>query len=301
LLPKISIIIPVYNVSLYLRTCINSLINQTLKEIEIICINDGSTDNSLQILKEYALIDPRIKVINQKNKGAGVARNEGIKQATGKYLICLDADDFFEKNMLECMYNIAQKDKSDRVVCSFYMYDNRIQKDVEIITPSIPKNKTSPLNTKDTKDNLFNISFGVAWIELYKMDTIKNNNITFGNWSYCEDSLFVWHATAFSKKTSLINTPFIHYRFWNEKQATFSLNNQKKIIGLSKTFTSLYNIFNQKNIYNSYKEAYILRLIESIKYELDNGWDNDCVNSLLSLLPPSIVKEYTNYIKTSKA
>ena len=97
--PKVSVIIPVYNVEQYLRECLNSVIKQTLKEIEIICVDDGSTDNSLDILKEYAEKDHRITIITQKNLHAGVARNAGLSIAKGEYLSFLDSDDFFELNL----------------------------------------------------------------------------------------------------------------------------------------------------------------------------------------------------------
>jgi glycosyltransferase involved in cell wall biosynthesis len=98
--PTISIIIPVYNAEKYLNKCLESVINQTLKDIEIICINDGSTDNSLDILQKYAKQDNRFIIINQDSSGAGVARNAGLDKAQGEYLAFLDSDDFFELDML---------------------------------------------------------------------------------------------------------------------------------------------------------------------------------------------------------
>ena len=93
---KVSVIIPVYNVEPYLKQCMDSVVGQTLKDIEIICVDDGSTDGSLDILREYAAEDNRIQIIEQKNAGAGAARNNGMRHATGKYLSFLDSDDFFE-------------------------------------------------------------------------------------------------------------------------------------------------------------------------------------------------------------
>lgn len=111
---KISVIIPVYNTELYLKECLDSVINQTLKEIEIICINDGSTDNSSEILKEYQGKDNRVVVINQENKGLSEARNSGLKIAKGEYILFLDSDDFYYKNSsLEEVYNRIKSDKSD--------------------------------------------------------------------------------------------------------------------------------------------------------------------------------------------
>ena len=112
---KVSVIIPVYNVEPYLKQCMDSVVGQTLKDIEIICVDDGSTDGSLDILREYAAEDNRIQIIEQKNAGAGAARNNGMRHATGKYLSFLDSDDFFEPRMLEKAYDLVEKDQADFV------------------------------------------------------------------------------------------------------------------------------------------------------------------------------------------
>ena len=113
---KVSVINPVFNVEPYLKQCMDSVVGQTLKDIEIICVDDGSTDGSLDILKEYATEDSRIQIIEQKNAGAGAARNNGMRHATGKYLSFLDSDDFFEPRMLEKAYDLAEKDQADFVI-----------------------------------------------------------------------------------------------------------------------------------------------------------------------------------------
>lgn len=106
-MPKVSIIIPVYNVEKYLRECLDSVIQQTLQDIEIICVNDGSTDNSLQILKEYAQNDSRIKIIDKPNSGYGQTMNVGMQNATGEYIGIVEPDDYVELDMFETLYNTA--------------------------------------------------------------------------------------------------------------------------------------------------------------------------------------------------
>ena len=112
---KFSIIVPVYNVELFLRECLDSIENQTFKGFEVICINDGSTDGSLSILQEYAAKDSRFKVISQENQGQGVARNNGIDIAQGEYLLFIDPDDFIEPNMLEIIYKKFQQTDAEIV------------------------------------------------------------------------------------------------------------------------------------------------------------------------------------------
>ena len=113
---KVSVIIPVYNGESYLEQCLDSIIGQTLKEIEIICVNDGSKDRTQQILEKYAEKDSRIQIINQENGGAGAARNAGLRIARGEYLSILDGDDFFEPDMLEKAYKKAKESRAELLV-----------------------------------------------------------------------------------------------------------------------------------------------------------------------------------------
>ena len=116
------------------------------------------------------------------------------------------------------------------------------------------------------------------------------------SWAYSEDSFFVWQAVACSQKTSFIQTPFVYYRFWNEKQATLRLNDKEKSFGLNKTFSNLYQVFQKKGIYEKYKKAFALRLYESIQYEVDNGWDEEKVTTFLSSLPKAVQKDYADFL-----
>ena len=115
---KVSLVVPIYNSSMYLNKCIDSLVNQTLKDIEIILINDGSTDKSEKIIKEYN--DKRIKYISKKNEGIGKTRNRGIKEATGEYIAFVDSDDYLNEHFCEYMYKKASTDNCDLVICNFF-------------------------------------------------------------------------------------------------------------------------------------------------------------------------------------
>lgn len=119
---KVSVILPVYNGEKYLKQCLDSICSQTLKEIEILCVDDGSTDHTAEILADYAKKDERIRVIHQANAGAGAARNNGLRQASGEYLSFLDADDFFEPDMLERAYAKAKEEDAQIVVFASDQY-----------------------------------------------------------------------------------------------------------------------------------------------------------------------------------
>ena len=128
-MPKVSVIIPVYNVEKYLSECLDSVVNQTLKDIEIICVNDGSPDGSAEILEEYAQKDNRIKVITQENRGVSEARNSGLKIASGEYIAFLDSDDYIDLKFFEQLYKRGIESNSDVVVCeNIYRFSGNKQK-----------------------------------------------------------------------------------------------------------------------------------------------------------------------------
>ena len=122
---KVSVIMPIYNAYDYLRPAMDSVIYQTLKEVEIICIDDGSTDHSLDIIKEYQKADPRIRIVTENNAGPAIARNKGLVRARGKYVIFLDADDFYEPTLLESLYELSEEKELDIAVTDYDIYNNR--------------------------------------------------------------------------------------------------------------------------------------------------------------------------------
>ena len=161
--PKISVILPVYNVEKYLSECLDSIVNQTLKEIEIICVNDGSTDNSFTILKEYASKDNRIKIIDKENEGQGYARKLGLDNASGEYILFCDSDDYYaELTAFEELYNYIEKVKIDVVIFNHYR-ENKLKGYRENRVDKYPKiEKFSYLDI----DNLF-FFFFFLWLKLY--------------------------------------------------------------------------------------------------------------------------------------
>ena len=157
---KVSVIIPVYNAEQYLRQCLDSVVGQTLKDIEIICVDDGPQDNSVAILKEYAARDSRLRLIREKNRGAGAARNQGLREATGEYLSFLDADDFFEPDMLEKAVARAEEYDAQIVVFNSDQYHMDKRQFVPVpwvmVQEDIPKTKRKRKNIR-SKSELFTI------------------------------------------------------------------------------------------------------------------------------------------------
>ncbi|MDE7430775.1 MAG: glycosyltransferase, partial [Lachnospiraceae bacterium] len=211
---KVSVIMPVYNAQEYLRETLDCLIYQTLKEIEIICINDGSTDCSLDILNEYAAIDYRITILSQENSGAGVARNTGLQYATGEYLSILDADDVFELDMLESAYMKAKRDEVD--ICVFKM--DRFKEDIkhrQLYHWSILRNQLpdfEPFNYKDIQGNIFRVFIGWTWDKLFRRDFVLENRLVFQALRNTNDMFFTFTALVKAKKISILYRTLVHQR-----------------------------------------------------------------------------------------
>ena len=164
---KVSVIVPVYNVEKYIVKCINSLVKQKLKEIEIIIVNDGTKDNSIKLIEEN-FNDDRIKIYNKKNGGLASARNYGIKKAKGEFLFFVDSDDFIEKECLYEMYKLAKKDKVDLVICDYYKYFETGEKEHIPIIPFYDK----------TNKKCSVTSMPGAVCKLIKRDVMLENDIT---------------------------------------------------------------------------------------------------------------------------
>ena len=213
-MPVVSVIIPVYNVEKYLNQCLDSVLNQTLQDIEVICVNDSSTDGSLAILEEYAKKDERVTVVTQPNSGAGAARNKGLSLAAGKYLSFLDSDDFFEPDMLELAYNKAEEDKADFVVFQSDQYYTDKKKFVEVSWTLREKELPpyTPFNHRQMTDNIFKVFVGWAWDKLYNREFVLRNHLQFQEQRTSNDLLFVFTAVALAKKISIVKKVLAHQR-----------------------------------------------------------------------------------------
>ena len=191
---KVSVILPVYNCEKYLRQCLDSLIAQTLQDIEIICVNDGSTDGSLEILREYAAADMRFVIIDSENKGAGAARNLGIEAACGKYLAFPDSDDWFEPEMLSMAYTAAESAKADITVFRAMLCDDQTGDSIPC-TYSLRLDRLPiyrPFAVRDMECSVFRNLMGWAWDKLYRRSFVLSNDLRFQEQRTTNDMYFTF-------------------------------------------------------------------------------------------------------------
>ncbi|WP_035177917.1 glycosyltransferase family 2 protein [Alkalihalobacterium bogoriense] len=232
--PKISIIIPLYNVKQYVGRCLDSLINQTMSEIEFIVVNDGSTDGSEKIVMDYAKNDERIVLINKENAGVSSARNEGLNYVKGDFIGFVDPDDWVNYHMYETMYEIATKEKMDVVMCTYIREFGTHSKEKTFLTEEkqyyynedvqsqIMRRIIGPLNAEIRELELLD-AYGTVWSKLYRTSLIKENTITFTDLSIIgtnEDSLFNMEVLYYTNAFVLLNKPLYHYWRQNEQSVT---------------------------------------------------------------------------------
>lgn len=212
--PKVSVILAVYNGHDVLRRCLDSILAQTLTEIEIICVDDDSKDDSLAILQEYAEKDSRVRPIHQENGGAGAARNTGMKYASGEYLSILDCDDFFEPRMLENAYRTATERSADIITFGCDFYDGKTDSFRpcyhSINRKALPDKEV--FSAQDIQQDVFRLFVGWAWDKLFRREFIVREQITFQEQRTTNDMLFVFNALIRAKRVTVLDEVYAHYR-----------------------------------------------------------------------------------------
>lgn len=209
----ISVIVPIYNTEKYLSQCLNSILNQKYKDLEVICIDDGSTDQSFFILQRLASQDARIKVIHQENQGQGKARNNGLEYVSGEFVVFLDSDDWFEPDFLGSMIKQARDTKADIAICCSDEYDTNTGKfgngSWMLKKNLLPKSTFAP---EEAANSLFQFTYGWAWDKLYRTAFIRDNNLFFPSLQNSEDLVFVFKSLFFASRITVVNQNFIHHR-----------------------------------------------------------------------------------------
>lgn len=286
---KVSVIIPVYNIEKYLSRCLDSIVSQTYQNLEIICVNDGSTDNSLNILEQYQKLDNRVIIITTENFGQGAARNKGIEVATGKYIMFSDSDDFMSSNMVEVLVDSIKQSGSEVVASDFYTNNAHIelQNQKYFLYKQFPNiNQNTKFVNIDVNDIMNYLYVTVTcWGKIFTADFLKNNNILFPPNNINDDVIF-W-ADVYSHLKSLAYTPQALYFYRRRVGSLMKLRNER-IFDIIIAHKRVKEIFIQNNVYEKMKNLsdYImvrdfLTKINLLKQPLQEKFFND-IQDLMS-------------------
>ena len=293
---KLSIIVPVYGVEKYIDKCLNSLVKQSLKEIEIIVVNDGTKDNSQKIIDKYVKKYPDIiKSYIKENGGQGSARNYGLEKANGEYIGYVDSDDFVEKDMYKKLYNKAKENNYDIVVCGNYNESEDYQN----------KNIDAFINNYNT--DLENIFFGkmAVWNKIYKRDILIKNKLEFKEKVWYEDLAFTLKAIMNSNTFAFIDEPLYDYLI--REGSTMNNSNVQRNLEILDAFNDIlsYIQHNKKEEYFSKIEflaidhIYISAIVRVLKAEADDKVKRETINKLIDYMNKKFPNYNTNkYINT---
>lgn len=226
---KVSIIIPTYNVEMYLVECMESVIHQTLKDIEIICINDGSTDGSLEILKSYAQKDDRIVLVDKENGGYGIAMNIGLEKATGEYIGIVEPDDFVKLDMYESLYQIAKDNDLDFVKADFYRFKRTDEDDMNMVYNRLSKNPEDYNKVFNPSEDTEAIRYIMnTWSGIYKKEFIEKHHIRHNETpgASFQDNGFWFQTFIFATRAMIVDKPYYMNRRDNPNS---SVHNRGKV------------------------------------------------------------------------
>lgn len=226
---KVSIIIPTYNVEMYLVECMESVIHQTLKDIEIICINDGSTDGSLEILKSYAQKDDRIVLVDKENGGYGIAMNIGLEKATGEYIGIVEPDDFVKLDMYESLYQIAKDNDLDFVKADFYRFKRTDEDDMNMVYNHLSKNPEDYNKVFNPSEDTEAIRYIMnTWSGIYKKEFIEKHHIRHNETpgASFQDNGFWFQTFIFATRAMIVDKPYYMNRRDNPNS---SVHNREKV------------------------------------------------------------------------
>ena len=286
---KVSVVVAIYNSEKYLEQTIGSICAQTLKEIEIICVDDGSTDGSVGVLEKLAANDGRIKILHQteKSDGAALARNMGVSCAVGEYVSVLDSDDFFEPNMLEKAYSKAKNTGAEVIIFDGDIYDEALDTIRE--TGMILRKEFLPENRDvfapaDNAQKLFFMTIGAAWNVLFSKELIRRENLKFQSFHHADDLGFVYLGFATARTIAILQDKLVHYRCNNPNSQAANL--EKWPEAAAGAFVQLKQALESKGIFDTFQvtftemalhyfELYLSRMASYSAYEnLYLSWKN---------------------------
>lgn len=295
-MPKLSIIIPVYNVEKYLQKCLESILNQDFKDLEVICVNDGSTDSSLEVLQEIKKNDARVVIIDKKNEGSGIARNLGLSASQGEYIYFIDSDDWLEDNVLGKIISKADELKTDILIFGGLSYYNGKGQNGAYSKNKLPKKYLNGVfSAKDVKKDIFKFP-STAWTKLYRRDFLIKNDIKFQNIRAGQDQLPFFHSMIMAERIAVL--PENIYCYQKNREGSVTSVKKKKSFSPIYVFYGIEEMLEKAGMMDEYRDIFVnkyfskatswlgkfeedkksdyfaeySKLLEHIKKTFPNGW-----------------------------
>lgn len=298
--PRVSVIVPVHNSERFLEQCLDSILAQTERDIEVICIDDGSTDSSGEILDRYAAEDNRVRVLHQKGSGAGAARNRGMDLARGTYLSFLDSDDFFEPEMLEVISDSLDEAHADIAVFGSWVYDS-IRKTNRAATWNLKTENLPthcPFSYRDMPDHIFNTFGNVAWNKLYRRRFVDRCHLRFQEISRANDQLFTCSSLILADSIIVVDKTFVHYRV--ATNSNLQSTNDRDPLSFTLAFEPLLQLIKSSDTYDMLQKSYDRWVLDDVTYNADKLHTKEALAALKSAVTDSIEPE-VQLLETSKA
>lgn len=267
--PSISIIVPIWNTEKYLKRCLSSLVNQTKEDIEIVCVNDGSPDNSLKIINEFAARDPRIKVVSQKNQGVAVARNVGLKNATGTYIMWCDSDDEYAPDMCEEMFNAIESQKVDMVVCAINVINDEVDSKLVGDIEDYVRLKFS--GKQSVSWNLIVHTDVSLPSKIMKRSLIDKYKMRFPDGLHYEDAYFFDQYFTASKNVYYMNDKLYNYHRNNDSIMSRSFKKSNISLDYIKIIPQTYAYLKNNKLFDKYNDFFWHRFIQYYAFSYDNA------------------------------
>ena len=290
--PRVSVIIPIHNAEKHLEQCLNSVLAQTEKDIEVICVNDSSTDATQAILENRARLDSRVTVIAANCHCAGAARNLGMEASSGQYLSFLDADDFFEPEMLEECANILDKTAADIVVYGSWVYDtvtgiNRNAKR-NLRTELVPDKPV--FSWRDMPHSIFNAFGNYTWNKLFRSSMVKEHNIRFQEIPRTNDLLFTCISLVEAANITIIDKSFTHYRI--NSNTSLQATNDKTPTAFLDAFIALDRYLHDNGLSDVLTNSYLAHLLDGILANANSVRSLQSLNEIKQAISDQIEPRY---------
>jgi glycosyltransferase involved in cell wall biosynthesis len=295
---EISVIIPVYNVEKYLNECLDSIVNQTFEDIEIICINDGSTDGSLDILNEYENLDSRVKVITQENRGVSAARNKGLELACGSYIYFIDSDDYLELDGLEKLYELSEEKNLDLLLFKLIRFDDRTgEKDFDYSNmPFLLDIGKETFTYHDFEEDLFRVDI-TTYTKLFKRALIADRRFAEG--LIFEDNI-LYFDYIFDAERIHFHDECLYYKRIREDSIISKAS--RDYTDIFDAYNLIYQKFEERKLFPKFREKLFMRKVDSIYYrfKLINAKYRDFYYSLMKEEFLNQKDEYDNELELKK-